>query len=100
MPLFGNKLAPRLRSDTPYPGFLFEMADKKGANVLVLVTAHALAELDRNRKPFDQFSGREIFDANRHRIEKAASRKFDARGTNEVLDGRPVLLVQSMDLSN
>ena len=98
MPLFGNDSTPRLRSDRPHQGFLFEMTDGSGTPVLVLVTALALEEIDGNRKPPDQFSGRAILDANRRRIEEAASRKFDAQGTKETLEARPVLLVQSMDL--
>jgi uncharacterized protein DUF1488 len=80
-------------------GIIFWMADDRGAPVRVLITKDALhTELDNNTLPAEQFSGLQIFDAHRDRIEQAASRKFDAKGVTDHLDGKAVLIVYSADL--
>jgi hypothetical protein len=66
----------------------------------VFVTFHALhSELDvYSAGPLDQFTGKELMDKHHERIDAAASRKFDAEGISEALDGHPVLFVRSTDL--
>lgn len=100
MPLIATNSNPRVRSDRPHQGFLFDMLDQ-GRNQLirVLVTAKALHEhLDGNLRPRDRYVGRLIFDEHRKRIEAAASRKYDLTGVDDELEGQPLLLIKSVDL--
>jgi hypothetical protein len=100
MPLVATGWEPAVRFEWPHQGLLFDMLDEDQNQVIrSLITSEALhRHLDRSARPRDEFSGREIFDEHRGTIEAAASRKYDRRGTNDELDGRPLLLVLSMDL--
>ena len=100
MPLVATGSEPAARPEWPHQGLLFDMLDEDMNQVIrTLITAEALhGHLDRSARPRHEFSGREIFDEHRGTIEAAASRKYDRRGTNDELDGRPLLLVLSMDL--
>ena len=100
MPLVATGSEPAVRPEWPHRGVLFDMLDEdKNQVIRTLITSEALhGHLDRSARPRDELSGREIFDEHRGSIEAAASTKYDRRGTNDELDGRPLLLVLSMDL--
>jgi hypothetical protein len=100
MPLAATASEPSVRSERSHQGLVFDMRDEgKNQLIRILVTAEALhGQLDRNARPRDRYAGREIFDQYRGRIEAAASKKYDAKGADDELDGHALLIVQSMDL--
>jgi len=66
--------------------------------VRVFVTYETLWQLDPTH-PQDVPAAIGIFNANRTKIEAAASKKFDAEGHDEgTYDGQPILLVRSQDI--
>jgi hypothetical protein len=80
-------------------GIMFWMKDQDEKPVRVLVTKQALHhELDNYQQPIEQFGGRKIFREHRDRIEAAASKKYDEKGLEAELEGKPALWITSGDL--
>lgn len=79
-------------------GLSFWMADGE-RRVRVFATFMALHhEMDGYSGPLDESHGREIFNKQREKIERAASRKYDTEGLQGQLSGAPALFVTVEDL--
>jgi hypothetical protein len=80
MPLTATDIRPSLDEDRKAIGVW--MQNERGSPVRVFVTCEALCQSQPSKVP-DVYSALEIFDAERARLEKLASDRYDAEGPDD-----------------
>ena len=96
MPLIRTQSQPVSHDDRRAVGAW--MKNVSGLEVRVFVTLQALWQIDTSQVR-DVRSALTLFDANRARLEGAASTRYDARGPDEgEYEGRPIIVLRSDDI--